>query len=160
MVATFRTNFKSCKKTTSAIRQSLESILQTEARSASESIGFTCVIRGEPKLVRGAPRVEFWFRCGQTLTVIEGKSRWTKTVGILQFTLYAPGWCDEEDVLDLGDLLARMFGQRTLRISSAEYVMIERMEAIVLPSMGRRKMPIGVADAGFDYCREHGSNKQ
>lgn len=111
------------------------------------------MIGGEPRLAPGTPHTEFWFRCGQSLTVIESERQWTRTVGILQFTIYGPHWCDEQDVQDLGDLISKAFGHKKFDVPPDGHVVTERMEAVVLPSSRRRKMLIGIADAGFDYYR-------
>lgn len=124
-----------------------------EAIAVSESVGLPCVIGGRPMLPLSAPRTEFWFRCGVSLDIIKDERWLIRTLGILQFTIYGQEGCDIEDLQRQGDLIAEAFGRKNLAVPPDGYVEVERMDAMVLRATKRRKIAVGIADAGFDYYR-------
>lgn len=85
-------------------------VLHDEARKACEAVGLICTIAGQPPItIRDELFGEFWIRTGMSFP----EPRAVRTVGILQFTLYARCAEDHQRACVIANQLKNAFQQQS-----------------------------------------------
>ena len=128
-------------------------MLNRQARKAAEALQLPCHVLGsDERRMRDELFAEFWFRMGDTRPASPDSGFVSRTVGLLQFTVYAPLGTDVSEIMPFVGHLKRSFDQQTWTYRDG-MLKTGLTDAKQIPPRFRYGRLIWVVDASFDLLR-------
>lgn len=137
---------------------SLRKILHGKAIIATQAVSLPCRIGEEPFVVptNGTIYGEFWFRTGDGSQMELGsKKSFEMTVGLLQFTLYAPEKSGDGPILKIGDQLKNMLNRGQWQVPPDGYVNVGVVACQQLPGVSSSGHKVVIVDGSFKYYHKN-----
>jgi hypothetical protein len=128
----------------------LGEVLNRRALKAATAIGLKCRVDGMRFIPPPTLFGEFWYRVADTRPIERRGRERVATIGLLQFTLYAPEPYDDARTIEIANHLVEAFSRKKWRVASAGHVEIGQLGVVPIPRIrqGRR---VTVVDASFQY---------
>lgn len=131
----------------------LRQVLQAQAIAAALANNFPCQIGNEPfkQPSDGSLFGQFWFRTGKTKNAeLTGAKGTECTVGLLQFTIYAPENSGDGQSLKLAGALKKVFNKKQWIVPPDGYVRLDPVGITTIPGVRNGRL-VTIVDATFDF---------